>query len=168
MSSTIWSSEFIIQRLNLAELSVYEPLFADIPGWAVLHLSDVDLRALGVSKLSEIKQLLQKIVLLREQVEQYWLSHSSTQTCDCDNKKSTTTSVPVCPPSAFTCPITMELMTDPVVAADGHLYERGAIETWLKTHNTSPLTNMPINNELTSCFTVRAQIREWAETNHYS
>ena len=31
------------------------------------------------------------------------------------------------------CPITLELMRDPVMAADGHTYEREALLRWLKT-----------------------------------
>ena len=42
--------------------------------------------------------------------------------------------------SAFACPITHELMRDPVVTADGMTYERTAIERWLIQHDTSPLT----------------------------
>lgn len=38
------------------------------------------------------------------------------------------------------CPITLEVMHDPVIAGDGHSYERDAIERWLATHRTSPLT----------------------------
>lgn len=30
----------------------------------------------------------------------------------------------------FLCPITFELMIDPVIASDGHTYERSAIEKW--------------------------------------
>ena len=41
----------------------------------------------------------------------------------------------------FLCPITRELMRDPVFCADGHSYERSYIEEWLRTHKTSPLTN---------------------------
>merc|ERR1712098_58958 len=44
-------------------------------------------------------------------------------------------------PNEFLCPIRMEIMCDPVFASDGHTYEREAIETWLKDHNTSPKTN---------------------------
>ena len=41
------------------------------------------------------------------------------------------------------CPITLEIMSDPVVAADGRTYERSAIEDWLSTgKQTSPLTNL--------------------------
>mmetsp|Transcript_8198 Transcript_8198/g.14899 ORF Transcript_8198/g.14899 Transcript_8198/m.14899 type:complete len:451 (-) Transcript_8198:31-1383(-) len=40
----------------------------------------------------------------------------------------------------FLCPITRLLITDPVIASDGHTYDRPAIERWLKTHSTSPKT----------------------------
>jgi len=33
------------------------------------------------------------------------------------------------------------MFSDPVVAADGHTYEREAIEGWLENHDTSPMTN---------------------------
>jgi len=38
------------------------------------------------------------------------------------------------------CPITGVPMVDPVVAADGHTYERKAIQRWMQTSNKSPLT----------------------------
>ena len=44
----------------------------------------------------------------------------------------------------LTCPITGEILKDPVVATDGHTYERAAIERWLTDHQTSPLTNAPL------------------------
>lgn len=46
----------------------------------------------------------------------------------------------------LTCPITCELYRDPVVAADGHTYERTAIEEWLLSHDTSPLTGAALSN----------------------
>lgn len=39
------------------------------------------------------------------------------------------------PEEALECPITHELMSDPVVAADGHTYERAAIQRSLDTGN---------------------------------
>ena len=32
------------------------------------------------------------------------------------------------------------LMVEPVIAADGHTYEKAAIETWLQQHTISPVT----------------------------
>mgnify|MGYP001347670484 CR=1 FL=1 len=40
----------------------------------------------------------------------------------------------------FLCPITKELPVDPVLAADGKIYERAKIEEWLAKHDTSPAT----------------------------
>ena len=40
----------------------------------------------------------------------------------------------------FCCPISLQLMSDPVVAADGFSYERDSIERWLEKHETSPST----------------------------
>jgi len=42
------------------------------------------------------------------------------------------------------CPILHGLMRDPVVAADGHTYEREAITRWLSEHGTSPLTGLAL------------------------
>ena len=44
----------------------------------------------------------------------------------------------------FICPITYELMREPVVASDGHTYEKAAIEKWLKQHLISPRNGEPI------------------------
>ena len=37
------------------------------------------------------------------------------------------------------CPITQELMVDPVLAEDGRTYERKELIKWLATNSTSPL-----------------------------
>eukprot|EP00471_Norrisiella_sphaerica_P003042 CAMPEP_0184484944 /NCGR_PEP_ID=MMETSP0113_2-20130426/6605_1 /TAXON_ID=91329 /ORGANISM="Norrisiella sphaerica, Strain BC52" /LENGTH=176 /DNA_ID=CAMNT_0026866173 /DNA_START=331 /DNA_END=861 /DNA_ORIENTATION=- len=42
------------------------------------------------------------------------------------------------------CPITLDIMKDPVVCADGHTYEREAIQMWLKKNARSPQTNLPL------------------------
>ena len=49
-------------------------------------------------------------------------------------------------PKAFLCPITQDIMQDPVVATDGHTYERDAIERWLRKKQTSPVTNLPLES----------------------
>ena len=67
------------------------------------------------------------------------------------------------PPHNYLCPITGELMDDPVVAADGHTYERAAIETWFRRRNTSPMTNQVIAPTLLPNFTVRSMIAAWGE-----
>ena len=47
-------------------------------------------------------------------------------------------------PNEFYCPITGDLMIDPVSDPMGHSYEKASIITWLETSNTSPITRMPL------------------------
>lgn len=35
-------------------------------------------------------------------------------------------------------------MVDPVIAADGHTYERDAIQKWLQCSNASPVTGLTL------------------------
>lgn len=42
------------------------------------------------------------------------------------------------------CPLSQQLMTDPVVAADGVTYHRPAILQWLATQAVSPVTQAPL------------------------
>ncbi|KAL3743539.1 hypothetical protein ACJRO7_018765 [Eucalyptus globulus] len=70
------------------------------------------------------------------------------------------------PPSYFLCPIKHEIMEDPLVAADGHTYEAEAIMEWLDGHNTSPMTNLPLDNlHLVPNRIVRSAIQEWLQIN---
>ena len=43
-------------------------------------------------------------------------------------------------PADYLCPITKDLMVDPVIASDGHSYERSAIETWFAQATSSNAT----------------------------
>ena len=63
----------------------------------------------------------------------------------CGRRKSGLQRVVSLPPQ-FLCPITGELMREPVTTADGHVFERSAIERWLATHSTSPMTGMPLEH----------------------
>jgi hypothetical protein len=47
--------------------------------------------------------------------------------------------------NTLSCPITLELFVDPVLADDGYTYERSALVEWIKNHNgTSPMTRQQI------------------------
>ena len=50
------------------------------------------------------------------------------------------------PPADFKCPISKELMDDPVVTDGGGTYERECIEEWLSTRNTDPETNAELES----------------------
>jgi hypothetical protein len=65
-------------------------------------------------------------------------------------------------PHSFLCPITHDVMDHPVVAADGHSYEREAITRWLVSKTTSPLTRAQLPNAaLVPNVALRNAIEEW-------
>ena len=70
------------------------------------------------------------------------------------------------PPDDFVCPITQALMEDPVLATDGHTYERRAIEAWLARRLTSPRTGGEL--QAPTVFpnhSMRRMIIEWREAH---
>uniref|UniRef100_A0A8C5CSX6 WD repeat, SAM and U-box domain-containing protein 1 n=1 Tax=Gadus morhua TaxID=8049 RepID=A0A8C5CSX6_GADMO len=70
-------------------------------------------------------------------------------------------------PDEYLCPITRELMKDPVIAADGYSYEREAIQSWINSRNrSSPMTNLPLKTTLlTPNHTLKMAIGRWS-TSH--
>ncbi|XP_019661559.1 WD repeat, SAM and U-box domain-containing protein 1 isoform X3 [Ailuropoda melanoleuca] len=70
-------------------------------------------------------------------------------------------------PDEFLCPITRELMKDPVIASDGYSYEKEAMENWIsKKKRTSPMTNLVLPSVvLTPNRTLKMAISRWLETH---
>jgi len=83
-------------------------------------------------------------------------------------------------PEGFYCPITCDLMMDPVISKEGITYEREAIEQWIQANGKSPITRNPItvadlreNNALYELIqtekgrtleSVHPSIRRWRES----
>lgn len=61
-------------------------------------------------------------------------------------------------PSTFLCPLTHKIMWQPVIAADGHVYEKVSIENWLRSHQTSPVTGESINSVVTPASLLEKEI----------
>lgn len=61
----------------------------------------------------------------------------------------------------------MEVMSDPVILATGHTYDRSSIEKWLdQGHKTCPVTGMRLRHlELVPNFALRSAIADWAAAN---
>ncbi|KAF7130842.1 hypothetical protein RHSIM_Rhsim10G0104900 [Rhododendron simsii] len=82
--------------------------------------------------------------------------------------KQLESSNPVPIPADFCCPLSLELMTDPVIVASGQTYERAFIRKWIdlgltvcpKTRQTLAHTNLIPN------YTVKALIANWCDTNN--
>lgn len=92
-----------------------------------------------------------------------------TQMCDymVELKQSQTEAgVPI--PADFRCPLSLELMSDPVIVASGQTYERGHIQQWLEQGMiTCPKTRQTLSHRnLIPNYTVKALIANWCESNN--
>ena len=75
---------------------------------------------------------------MREPVHQLWASQKAEE----DRKAYRTGGVP----ESFLCPISMEVMRNPVICSDGHTYEKAVVEDWLTRSDRSPMTNEKLAN----------------------
>ncbi|KAI3746668.1 hypothetical protein L6452_09107 [Arctium lappa] len=73
-------------------------------------------------------------------------------------------------PSHFLCPISMQLMRDPVTISTGITYDRVSIERWLFTCLSSvcPVTKQPLyDTDITPNHTLRRLIQSWCTMNSH-
>ncbi|KAK8615789.1 hypothetical protein V6N13_017369 [Hibiscus sabdariffa] len=71
------------------------------------------------------------------------------------------------PPEELRCPISLQLMYDPVIIASGQTYERICIEKWFGDgHDTCPKTQQKLPHlSLTPNYCVKGLIASWCEQN---
>ncbi|XP_028767652.1 U-box domain-containing protein 25-like [Neltuma alba] len=70
-------------------------------------------------------------------------------------------------PYHFRCPISLELMRDPVTVCTGQTYDRASIESWVATGNTTcPVTRAPLTDfTFIPNHTLRRLIQDWCVAN---
>jgi U-box domain len=70
-------------------------------------------------------------------------------------------------PSEFVCPLTLEIMSDPVVSRYGKNFERNAILRWIGAgHDTCPLTRQLLRlSDLVTDHRLRLRIYMWKKAN---
>ncbi|XP_061362453.1 E3 ubiquitin-protein ligase PUB22-like [Gastrolobium bilobum] len=72
-------------------------------------------------------------------------------------------------PPFFLCPISLEIMKDPVTVSTGITYDRENIEKWLfsKKNKTCPVTKQPLSDyaDLTPNHTLRRLVQAWCTIN---
>ncbi len=69
--------------------------------------------------------------------------------------------------SNFLCPLTLEVMNNPVILSDGLSYERNHAESWLNGHDTSPTTRKLLpNKDIIPNHTLKAAIDQYKEIIH--
>eukprot|EP01084_Bolivina_argentea_P212056 360548_1 len=99
-----------------------------ITGKSLQKFNDLIFQLIGVQEFDIIKHLISEISRLR----------NTYPTDNSDNLQVNVKQKNI--PKEFICPITKEIMQDPVIAFDGYSYDRIAIEQYLKTHKKSPTT----------------------------
>ncbi|KAI3817102.1 hypothetical protein L1987_10890 [Smallanthus sonchifolius] len=83
-------------------------------------------------------------------------------------KKPADVEVEVTIPELFRCPISLELMKDPVTLATGITYDRESIERWIYEDgkNTCPVTGVVLTSlEPVPNHTIRRMIQDWCVEN---
>lgn len=70
-------------------------------------------------------------------------------------------------PNYFLCPISLEIMEDPVTAVTGITYDRQSIVQWLEKVPSCPVTKQPLHldSDLTPNHTLRRLVQHWCVEN---
>ncbi|XP_033105844.1 WD repeat, SAM and U-box domain-containing protein 1-like [Anneissia japonica] len=126
-----WSVQDVVDWLELLGLSQYCAAFSEnhIDGQELQVLdSDTLANELGVKPLGHKSKILRGLKAIQEQT--FFIGKDQGGSI----------------PDEYLCPITREVMKDPVICADGFTYERTSIESWLRKNNSSPMTNSPLVN----------------------
>ncbi|KAM7270009.1 hypothetical protein ACFE04_029223 [Oxalis oulophora] len=68
-------------------------------------------------------------------------------------------------PDEYRCPISLDLMSDPVIVASGHTYDRNSIAQWLNTgHHTCPKSGQRlIHMALIPNYALKSLIHQWRQ-----
>lgn len=63
------------------------------------------------------------------------------------------------------CPLSKQIFKEPVMASDGHIYEKHMIEKWIKTNKTSPITREAIVNKFTNVHFIKQLVANFLIKN---
>lgn len=71
-------------------------------------------------------------------------------------------------PDEFRCPISLDLMRDPVIVASGHTYDRNSIAQWINSgHHTCPKSGQRlIHMALIPNYTLKSLLHQWCQDNN--
>ncbi|XP_012086997.2 U-box domain-containing protein 1 [Jatropha curcas] len=71
-------------------------------------------------------------------------------------------------PDEFRCPISLDLMKDPVIVASGHTYDRNSIAQWINAgHHTCPNSGQRlIHMALVPNYALKSLVHQWCQDNN--
>ncbi|EOY17719.1 hypothetical protein QUC31_006776 [Theobroma cacao] len=84
------------------------------------------------------------------------------------DQSSTSQSMSLNIPDEFRCPISLDLMKDPVIVASGHTYERNSIAQWINTgRHTCPKSGQRlIHMALIPNYALKSLVHQWCQENN--
>jgi hypothetical protein len=129
--------------------------------WKKLALAAVVAAGLALNNEEEIKSGFSKAKSwVKEKLKKRSENHPKEKDEESSNQKSKFSI-----PDHFLCPLTGELMQDPVITPEGICFERSEIEKYLKIQEVCPLTGKPLTTgDLTPSVTLRLSIKKFKET----
>ncbi|CAN0927412.1 U-box domain-containing protein 15 [Linum grandiflorum] len=111
------------------------------------------------------------IAMLNKMRKMVGLEESCDLNCDRDGgaTKSLSKSPSLIIPHEFLCPITLEIMVDPVIIASGQTYERESIQKWLEAnHMTCPKTRQTLENtSIAPNYALKNLIHQWCDKHKF-
>ena len=153
----------------------------EIDGCALMGLNRHDMPLLEIGSLSDRRQLLTQVEVVKKEslsevaseprsaeaplpqaeVLEIVLRHNTGLNEELEKLRQRFGSAA----DEYRCPITMEVMQDPVLASDGNAYERSAITAWLERSSKSPLTRQPLEQALFPNRNLKKLIAQWTEAH---
>ncbi|XP_019247303.1 PREDICTED: U-box domain-containing protein 13-like isoform X2 [Nicotiana attenuata] len=152
----------LVEKLQLTGIDDLTQESCALHGMITATGEDIEER---IEKMSVMLRKMKDFVLTENPESDSSLREKSS-TCSGQASTGTTYKAPVIPDD-FRCPISLELMKDPVIVSSGQTYERSSIEKWLEAgHSTCPKTQQVLtSNTLTPNYVLRSLIAQWCESN---
>ena len=129
--------EQMINDETLPFLEASDLLELGVSPMAILAIVDISSAARGKAKKLDAEDVLHDVATHQSVLEKELAEHRAEIARLRMNRRGEV-------PDHMCCPILMDVMRDPVIAADGHTYEKVAIEQWFLKARTSPTTNEPL------------------------
>lgn len=130
----------------------------------------------GLIVVSNIKNLislvsLSKTVIFSEEKNQKIREDQNLPTAHLTNRydqPSSSQSLILNIPDEYRCPISLDLIRDPVIVASGHTYDRSSIAQWINSgHHTCPKSGQRlIHMALIPNYVLKSLIHQWCQENN--
>eukprot|EP01117_Protostelium_nocturnum_P019628 TRINITY_DN855_c0_g1_i3.p1 TRINITY_DN855_c0_g1~~TRINITY_DN855_c0_g1_i3.p1 ORF type:complete len:301 (-),score=102.45 TRINITY_DN855_c0_g1_i3:59-937(-) len=189
-----WNNEKVVEWFKqfgfMSQQFIQNIIKFQINGSMLLEMEINDLKELGMDAYGERMEVMNKLDVLRleqgqmahseevrlrnkmEVMEDQFVERHSEMLVELDNirrenekimKRKRAEDIP----NAFLCPVTQEIMNNPVIASDGHTYEKAAIEEWFgRRKKTSPLTGAVLRSfKLVPNHSMKSLIQEFIQNN---